>query len=181
MHYMNMLKYQKGEKYGKLTILKEAPRGNLMKNGKRARNVLCECVCGNSKIVATSHLSNGHTVSCGCTRKEKTSKLKLSHGMRWTRIYRIWCNMMSRTSNKNVPNFKDYGGRGITVCKPWQKFEKFLSDMGTSYFAHVEKFGEKDTELDRVDFNGGYSKKNCRWATHREQLLNRRPNKNKKS
>ena len=78
--------------------------------------------------------------------------------------------MLSRCENKNVPAFKNYGGRGITVCKRWHKFENFLADMGERPFGLT---------LDRKNNDKGYYKRNCKWSTWIEQQNNRRPRKQK--
>ncbi len=72
-------------------------------------------------------------------------------------------------------SYKDYGGRGIIF--EWKNYQEFKKDMYESYSNHVEKFGKKNTTIDRIDVNGNYCKENCRWATTQEQNKNKRPYK----
>lgn len=98
------------------------------------------------------------------------------HGMRYTRFYKSWCDMKARCNNENNVHYKNYGGRGIKVCKRWQVFINFRDDMLESYTTHLEMFGKKDTTIDRVENNGDYEKENCHWATRKEQNRNSRKN-----
>ena len=91
-----------------------------------------------------------------------------THGMRRTRIYSIWTVMKSRCQNPKATGYRIYGGRGITVCKRWRKFENFYADMSKGY--------SDSLSIDRINNDGDYELSNCKWATRKEQANNRRTN-----
>lgn len=126
------------------------------------RMFLCQCICGKTKVLRGSMLTNGTSISCRC----QTSKLKnITHDMSDTRTYSTWTSMRNRCNNPKADNYDRYGGRGIKVCDDWNhSFEKFFADMGER---------PKNTTIDRIDGSKGYFKGNCRWASHRLQTLNR--------
>lgn len=133
---------------------------------------LCRCDCGNNTKVCASRLRNGGSGSCGCFRSEKTMERLTIHGHNRkggrTGTHRSWANMLNRCRNEKSSDYHRYGGRGISVCEEWSKFENFLADMG--------ECPSKLYSIDRKDFNGNYEPNNCRWATKSVQANNTRTN-----
>jgi hypothetical protein len=167
------LKDLTGKIFGRLTVVKRA------ENNKHGNTQwLCKCDCGNEIIVLASSLSFGRTVSCGCFASEATSKRFKKHGqsgIKRSRLYSIWAGMKARCNSGDIRVARYYKDRGISVCDEWESFKGFTMDMERSYIKHSEKHGEKNTSLDRIDPNKGYSKDNCRWATSKIQSKNQRP------
>lgn len=139
--------------------------------------VLIECVCGKRKILDRYKVLSEQTVSCGCKKSELISLSKTTHGLSDTRIYKIWVSMHLRCEKNYANNYERYGGRGIKVCKEWYNFNNFFNDMSKSYIKHTKEYGEKNTSIDRIDNNKGYSKNNCKWETVKNQARNRRSNR----
>ncbi|MHC4453429.1 MAG: hypothetical protein ACYSWS_01875 [Planctomycetota bacterium] len=148
-----------GQKFGRLIVIRK------MNNDLRGNHRwLCLCGCGIEKIIQGNNLNNGNTKSCGCLRiKHGNSKIgKIS------RTYKSWQQMIQRCTNINISRYKDYGGRGIKVCKRWTRFMNFIEDMGER---------PPGMSIDRIHNDSGYFKGNCRWATSKQNSRNRRNNR----
>ena len=131
---------------------------------------LFECqYCGKEFETNIQSVRRGHTKSCGC---QKCTGL-ITHGVTKHRLYHIWFGLVDRCTNPNHNRYKDYGGRGITVCEEWLDVKNFIEDMYPSYMEGLS--------LDRIDNDKGYSLDNCRWVDASTQALNQRIQKNNTS
>lgn len=151
-----------GKKKGRLTVV-----GFLGKSKHRELMFVCSCRCGNFAAVCKGNLNRGITKSCGCLKVERLrlNKHARVHGKTGTLTWSSWEAMHKRCKPSHKSK-KYYYDRGIRICERWFSFEKFLSDMG-------RRPGKKYS-LDRINNDRGYEPNNCRWATHRQQVLNQR-------
>ena len=216
--------YMIGEKYGKLTVIDTAPN-----NSKNQTCLLCQCDCGNKKIVPKIYLRAGNTTSCGCNKRsryaadlvgkrfgkltvlyrtenhdgqvahwmckcdcgkthETTTYLLTSGSVKScgclhfsqnneckSRIYGVWDNMLRRCEKSYTSQYKDYGGRGISVCPEWHNFETFKKWAYENGYDENAKHGQ--CTLDRIDSDGDYCPANCRWTNAKIQSRNKRNNR----
>jgi len=131
---------------------------------------LCKCDCGTIKEVAGTTVVTGKSKSCGCLAAERTSVRTATHRLSKTTEHKIWLGMRNRVLSTKDTSYKNYGGRGITICAEWDDFLTFLADMG-------ERPTPKHS-IDRRDNEGNYTPDNCYWATPRQQATNKRNNIN---
>lgn len=127
---------------------------------------LCRCDCGTERRVVAQTLRLGLTNSCGCLKGDAIARARFKHGGAFTKSYASWHDMMWRCTNPRARNFKYYGGRGITVCERWLDYRNFVTDMGEP---------PEGLTIERMNNDGNYEPRNCKWATHAEQNRNKRP------
>lgn len=146
------------QKFGRLTATRLA--------GRDGNRIMWECLCecGTHKLVRGSHLVSGATISCGCYRKD----MMTTHGLYKHPLYHVWGGMNSRCNDSNNKAYKNYGGRGVTVCDRWRDFKNFYTDVLPTYSSGLE--------IDRIDVNGDYCPENCRWVTPQQNNMNRGAN-----
>lgn len=163
-----LIDYEVGQRFYRWTILKAYPNQKM-----RSLFYLCVCDCGTEKKVLDRTLRYSYGKSCGCLSGELAAKrLKIhntTHGKTKSPEFNAWQAMWNRCENKNSAMFHRYGGRGIRVCRRWEKFENFYEDMGPR--------PKNKKSLDRINTDGNYEPSNCRWASWSEQQNNRGNNR----
>ena len=154
--------YYIGKTYGRLTVLSLTYDPNTKKYTS-----VCRCECGNVKEYDFTYVRRGKTTSCGCYLQEVRGKASITHNMSKSKEHKAWRHIKERCFNPNFKYYYNYGGRGITMCERWRdSFENFLSDMGLAPSAKHS--------IDRIDVNRNYEPGNCRWATVKQQSVNKR-------
>jgi hypothetical protein len=158
---MPPFKNLKDQKFGRLKVLKFVGTSNANRSIWK-----CICDCGNISFVHTSHLTSGHTMSCGCYQRERIKETLTKHGMSHTVEWAAYRNARMRCTNKKTNCWKHYGGRGIKFKFP--NFQAFLAELGK------KPISSQKLTVDRIDVNGHYEKGNLRWATYYQQQQNTR-------
>lgn len=138
---------------------------------------LCKCDCGNLRVVKGSKLRSGRSKSCGCLQSQQlalfNSTTKKTHGKSNTRLYGVWRGMHCRCYQKSHNRYKDYGGRGITICAEWLHDFQAFHDWAIAN-GYDENATRGKCTIDRINNDGNYEPSNCRWVDMKAQLKNQR-------
>lgn len=152
--------YMIGIKYGYWTVNSVNYK---TENNRIRAYAVCTCICGKQKSVRVDGILRGQSTNCGCKRFQN---INIRHGGSKTRIYHIWQGMKARCLNPKNPEYKNYGGRGISVCDAW--LEDFINFKD---WAFNNGYTENLT-IERINVNGNYEPDNCTWIAKSEQLKN---------
>lgn len=143
------------------------------KRGSKYKKWDCLCDCGKIVSVRTDELKRGRTRSCGCLQRKITIERNYVHGKSNTRLYYVWQKIKKRCYNPNDKAYKDYGGRGITVCDEWCESFSAFEDWALNN-GYDPALSGTQCSIDRINNNEGYTPENCRWVDYSEQSKNRR-------
>lgn len=151
-----------GKVFGYLTVISKNSSGT----GSVFWN--CKCKCGKIIKVSSGRLNSRNVTSCGCSKRNRIIEQSTTHGLSNTRLYKIWCGMKKRCYNQNSKPYKNYGGRGISICSEW------VNNFQAFYDWSINNGYSEDLTIERKDVYGNYCCDNCCWIPLKNQTKNQR-------
>lgn len=161
-----MAKEMIGKRFGNWIVLEKTDERDKQHGTIR---YLCKCDCGKLQVVNGYSLRKG--ISKYCTSCKNSKRFSNSIRSKNIRLNNIYNGMVNRCYYKSNREYKNYGGRGITICKEW------LENKMAFYEWSLENGYQNNLTIDRINVNGNYEPSNCRWATKIEQANNTRTNR----
>lgn len=162
---MGTFKDLTGQKFGRWVVL------GRVDSPVKATIWKCRCDCGKIAYVRGGALTSGHSVSCGCYKREQSTMRATKHGHRFEKLYQVWLAIKQRCTNPRCKDYPHYGARGIKRCEQWNDYRVFRE------WALANGYQEGLT-IERRDVNGDYCPENCCWITKAEQGKNTTRTKN---
>lgn len=163
---MNCSQIKVGDRFGRLVVLEEVEP---IYEKQKIRRYLCQCDCGNTKIVRYNNLLYGGTRSCGCLVHDGLGR-KYPKKLVDSRLYVIWNSIKERCYCPNSTSYPRYGAKGISMCDQWR--QNFMS----FYNWAISNGYSDELSIDRIIGTGNYEPSNCRWASDITQSNNRSSN-----
>lgn len=152
-----------GRRCGKLTVIDRHPVSRY--------KVIVYCDCGRTKEIYLSNLKEGNTISCGCEKSRVGKMRKTTHCLSKHPLFNVWMSIIKRCENEKDKGYKNYGGRGVKICKEWRNDFKEFYD-----WAILNGYNEQEQlDIDRFPNNDGdYEPSNCRFTSRKNNQNNRR-------
>ena len=157
----------KGQKFDLLTVIDEF---YLTRKNYKQRYVRCMCECGKYTTLRVTSLFINKINSCGCIKAKNMGIRTFKHGMCKTPLYYVFTCMKNRCYRKELPDYKNYGARGIVICDEW------MNDFMSFYTWAINNGYQKGLTIERKDNNKGYIPDNCCFVTRQIQCNNKRDN-----
>ena len=153
-----------GWKFGRLFVVSKIPIT------RDETEWICACSCGSLKVATTANLLNGKTSHCGCEASANRAMAVVKHGMYGTSIYSTWSSMIKRCYDPRTNSYKNYGGKGISVCREWKR------DFSSFHNWAIANGYREGLQIDRKRWSGNYEPRNARWVTPTVNANNRESN-----